>query len=422
MIVCIENGDCMSAFRPNSLFSFSSLACIIVLAGCASKAPVVTRGVEKEAPNADSYKPAFEGQTRIDEQKLNVAFDTVTVTEGLESPWGMAFLPGGEILITEKPGLLRVLGKDGKLSAPVAGLPAVDARDQGGLLGIAIDPAYTTNQLIYWSYAEPQKGGINNTAAARGKLVLGDKPKVEQVEVIFHQTPALNSTLHYGSRLVFDRSGALFITTGERSTLEGRMQAQRLDGLLGKVVRILPDGKIPQDNPFLGRQDARPEIWSFGHRNIQGATLHPDTGDLWTIEHGPRGGDELNVPRKGRDYGWPTITYGIEYVGGAIGGGVTSKPGLEQPVYYWDPVIAPGGMTFYTGALFPAWKESLFIGGMGSKQLTRLSIEGEKVTGEERLLTELKERIRDVVQGPEGALYLLIDSKQGKLLKLVPKK
>lgn len=200
------------------------------------------------------------------------------------------------------------------------------------------------------------------------------------------------------------------------------MQAQRLDGLIGKVVRVMPDGKIPQDNPFVGRQDAKPEIWSFGHRNIQGATLHPDTGELWTIEHGPRGGDELNVPRKGRDYGWPTISYGIEYAGGPIGGGITSKPGMEQPVYYWDPVIAPGGMTFYTGEMFPAWKKSLFIGGMGSKQLTRLSIDGEKVTGEERLLTEMKERIRDVVQGPEGALYLLIDSKEGKLLKLTPKK
>jgi glucose/arabinose dehydrogenase len=394
----------------------------LALAGCSSKAPLNTPGVEKSAPNADNYKPAFEGQTRVPEQKLNVSFDTVTVSEGLDSPWGMAFLPTGEILITEKPGRLRILGKDGKLSAPVKGLPPVDARDQGGLLGLALHPDYATNQLVYWSYAEPQSNGTNNTAVARGKLILGTDPTFEQVEVIFHQTPSLDSTLHYGSRLVFDRTGALFITTGERSSMEGRMQAQRLDGLLGKVVRLLPDGKIPPDNPFVGRQDAKPEIWSFGHRNIQGATLHPDTGELWTIEHGPRGGDELNIPRKGLDYGWPTISYGIEYVGSAIGAGITSKPGLQQPVYYWDPVIAPGGMTFYTADLFPAWKKSLFIGGMGSKQLTRLTIDGEKVTGEERLLTEMKERIRDVVQGPEGALYLLIDSKQGKLLKLVPKK
>lgn len=412
----------MTPLSRNRLSALSFLALTLTLAGCASKAPLVTAGVEKNSPNAENYKPAFEGQTRVAEQKLNVVFETVTVSEVLESPWGMAFLPTGEILITEKPGRLRILGKDGKLSPPVSGLPAVDARDQGGLLGLALDPAYATNQLLYWSYAEPQKNGTNNTAVARGKLILGAEPKLDQVEVIFHQTPSLDATLHYGSRLVFDRTGALFITTGERSTMEGRMQAQRLDGLLGKVVRILPDGKIPADNPFVGRQDARPEIWSFGHRNIQGATLHPDTGELWTIEHGPRGGDELNIPRKGLDYGWPTISYGIEYVGGAIGAGITSKPGLQQPVYYWDPVIAPGGITFYTGDLFPAWKKSLFIGGMGSKQLTRLTIEGEKVTGEERLLTELKERIRDVVQGPEGALYLLLDSKQGKLLKLVPKK
>lgn len=398
-----------------------SAALALALTNCSSapKGPVVS--VEKKAPNT-TYTPAFEGQTRIAEQKLGVAFETVSVATGLENPWGMAFIPTGELLVTERPGRLRIVGKDGKLSVPVTGLPAMDARDQGGLLGLAIDPAYATNQLIYWGYAEPQKDGTNNTAVARGKLVLGDAPKVENVEVIFHQNPLADSTLHYGCRLVFDRSGALFITLGERSILPGRAQAQQLQSLLGKVVRILPDGKIPSDNPFVGRNDARPEIWSFGHRNIQGATLNPATGALWTIEHGPRGGDELNVPVKGRDYGWPTITYGIEYAGGSIGGGLTSKPGMQQPVYYWDPVIAPGGITFYTGNLFPAWKNSLFIGGMASKQLTRLSVDGEKVVGEERLLEDLKERIRDVIQGPEGALYVAIDDKNGRILKLVPRK
>lgn len=377
--------------------------------------------VETAPPNAPNQKPAFPGQTRAPEQKLNVAFDMVTVAEGLNRPWGIAFLPDGNILVTERPGTLRVVSAEGKLSEPVAGLPKVDPRGQGGLLGVAIDPDYANNQLIYWSYAEPRVKEMNNTAVARGKLVLGAKPKVEKVQVIFHQTPALKSTLHFGSRLVFWKDGTLFVTTGDRSITEGRMQSQLKDGLLGKVVRINPDGSIPKDNPFVGEKGVRPEIWSIGHRNIQGATLHPQTGELWTIEHGARGGDELNIPRKGKDYGWPTITYGIEYQGGPITGDITAKEGMEQPVYYWDPVIAPGGMTFYTGSLFPEWKNSLFIGGLGSTHLVRLSLDGEKVVGEERLLTDLKERLRDVVQGPDGALYLVTDNKDGRLLKLVPK-
>lgn len=396
----------------------------LCLAGCSSstRAPEAAASVEEREPNAKSYVPAFPGQTRVAEQKLGVAFETVKVASGLDSPWGLAFLPTGELLVTEKPGRLRIVAKDGKLSPAVTGLPAVDNRDQGGLLGLAIDPQYASNNLIYWSYAEPQPDGSNNTAVARGKLVLGDAPKVEQVQVIFHQAPTLKSTLHYGSRLVFDRSGNLFITLGERSVIEGRVQSQQLNSLLGKIVRIQPDGKIPADNPFVGRADARPEIWSFGHRNAQGATLNPDTGELWTVEHGPRGGDELNRPLKGRDYGWPTITYGIEYSGATIGGGITSKPGMEQPIYYWDPIIAPSGMTFYTGDLFPAWKKSLFIGALGGKHLARLTIDGDKVTGEERLLEDMKERIRDVIQGPDGALYICTDNKEGQILKLVPKK
>ncbi len=413
----------MRICKSDLVFTCSSLALVVGLTGCGATSKVELAGVEKRAPNAESYRPAFEGQTRIGEEKLGVAFEVVKVASGLVSPWGMAFLPNGEMLVTEKPGRLRVLGKDGKLSVPVTGLPEVDARDQGGLLGLALDPGYATNQLVYWSYSELQKDGTNNTAVARGKLVLGEAPKLEKVEVIFHQAPSLKSTLHYGSRLVFDRAGALFVTLGERSEMEGRMQSQQLNSLLGKVVRILPDGKIPADNPFVGRQDARAEIWSFGHRNVQGATLNPETGALWTIEHGPRGGDELNIPIKGRDYGWPSISYGIEYAGGAIGAGMTSKPGMEQPIYYWDPVIAPGGMTFYTGTLFPAWKKSLFIGGMGGKHIARLTIDGKRVTGEERLLEDMKERIRDVVQGPEGALYFITDSKDdGQVMKLVPKK
>jgi glucose/arabinose dehydrogenase len=377
-------------------------------------------------PNGTGQTPAFTGQTRAPEQKLGVMFDVVTVTEGLVNPWGLTFLPNGKMLVTERPGRLRVVSADGKqMSEPVAGLPAVDSRGQGGLLDVALDPAFQTNQLIYWSYAEPRDAGANNTAVARGRFVDGAAPKVENVQVIFHQTPSLASTLHFGGRLVFARDGKLFVTLGERSITEGRMQAQRMDGLLGKIVRLNPDGTVPSDNPFAGKEGVRPEIWSFGHRNVQAAALNPATGELWEVEHGTRGGDELNVSRKGKDYGWPTIAYGIEYQGPPITGGIQQKEGMEQPRYYWDPVIAPSGMVFYTGRLFPAWQNSVFIGGMGSMNLVRLTLKGEQVVGEERLLQDLqpaRERIRDVRQGPDGALYLLTDSAMGRVLKLVPKK
>jgi len=379
-------------------------------------------GVDPRPPNAPSQKPAFGGQSRAPEEKLGVAFEVVTVAEGLVNPWGMTFLPDGRMLVTEKPGRLRIVGKDGKLSEPVAGLPPVDARGQGGLLGIALDPAFAKNRLVYWSYAEPRDDGTNNTAVARGRLAEEAAPGVEGVEVIFHQVPSMNSRLHYGSRLVFGRDGTLFVTLGERSITQGRMQSQQMDSLLGKMVRINPDGSVPKDNPFVGKTGVRPEIWSIGHRNVQAATLHPSTGELWEVEHGARGGDEINIARKGKDYGWPTIAYGIEYKGDPITGGITAKAGMEQPLYYWDPVIAPSGMVFYTGSLFPGWKGSLFVGGLASTALVRLTVKGEKVVGEERLLTDLKERIRDVVQGPDGALYLLTDNKAGRVLKLIPAK
>jgi glucose/arabinose dehydrogenase len=377
-------------------------------------------------PNGTGQTPAFAGQTRAPEQKLGVMFDAVTVTEGLVNPWGLAFLPNGKMLVTERPGRLRVVSADGKqMSEPVAGLPAVDPRGQGGLLDVSLDPSFATNQLIYWSYAEPRDAGENNTAVARGRFVDGAAPKVENVQVIFHQAPTLASPLHFGGRLVWGRDGTLFVTMGDRSITPGRMQAQNMDSLIGKIARINADGSIPKDNPFVGKPGVRAEIWSIGHRNIQAATLHPATGELWEVEHGTRGGDELNVARKGKDYGWPTIAYGIEYQGPPITGGIQQKEGMEQPRYYWDPVIAPSGMVFYTGRLFPAWQNSLFIGGMGSTNLVRLTLKGEQVVGEERLLQDLqpaRERIRDVRQGSDGALYLLTDSAMGRILKLVPKK
>jgi glucose/arabinose dehydrogenase len=379
-------------------------------------------GVDPRPPNAPDQKPAFPGQTRAPEQRLDVPFDVVTVVDGLQNPWSVAFLPSGKLLITERPGRLRVLGPDGKLSEPVAGLPAVDARGQGGLLDVALDPAFAKNNTIYWSYAEPRESGVNNTAVAKGTFVDGAQPRVDNVQVVYHQQPSLNSPLHFGSRLVFGRDGTLLVTQGERSITEGRMQAQRMDGLLGKIVRLNTDGSVPKDNPFVGKEGVRPEIWSLGHRNIQAAALHPATGELWEVEHGTRGGDEINIARRGKDYGWPTIAYGIEYRGGPITGGITAKEGMEQPLYYWDPVIGPSGMAFYTADLFPAWKGSLFIGGHATNDLVRLSLNGEKVTGEERLLKDLKARIRDVRQGPDGAVYLLTDAGSAQLLKLVPKK
>jgi aldose sugar dehydrogenase len=381
--------------------------------------------------NNPAQQPAFAGQTDAPEQKLGVAFDVVTVAEGLQNPWSVAFLPNGKMLVTERPGRLRVVTADGKLSEPVAGLPAVHARGQGGLLDVALDPAFAKNNIIYWSFAELRDNNENNTAVARGKFVDdAAAPRVEDVQVIYHQRPSMpGSTLHFGSRLVFGRDGTLFVTQGDRSIIPGRMQAQKLESGLGKIVRINTDGSIPKDNPFAGKSSERdgvlPEIWSFGHRNIQAATLNPATGELWEIEHGTRGGDEINVARKGKDYGWPTIAYGIEYQGGAITGGIQQQAGMEQPIYYWDPIIGPSGMTFYTGSLFPQWKGSLFVGGHGSRDLVRLTINGEKITGEERMLKDLGpkgEAIRDVRTGPDGAIYLLTDSAQGKLLKLVPKK
>lgn len=396
-----------------------------VLTATSASAQVETR------PPITSYKPAFAGQTRAPEQKLGVAFEATTVTSGLQFPWSLAFLPDGRMLVTERrAGKLRVVAKDGTLTeAAVEGTPAVFSGGQGGLLDVVLDPAFKTNGLVYLSYAEPNADGTNNTAVARGKWVDGPTPKLEGLTVIYRQRPALASPLHFGSRLVFARDGKLFVTQGERSIPAGQKQAQDLASGLGKVVRINPDGSIPKDNPFVGKEGALPEIWSYGNRNIQAAALHPQTGELWEVEFGPQAGDEVNIIRKGRDYGWPTISYGVNY-GPAktpITGGETQRPGMEQPLYYWDPVIAPSGMIFYTGSLFPKWKGSLLIAGKQPQGLpggfvTRLTVKGEKVVGEERLATPSPANWRDIRQGPDGAVYLLKDGTAGAIVKLTPKK
>lgn len=336
-----------------------------------------------------------------------------TVVQGLENPWGLAFLPDGRMLVTERPGRLRIASMDGTLSAPIAGVPAVYARGQGGLLDVEIDPDFASNGLVYLTYAEPGAGGAG-TAAARGKLV-GER--LEDLRVIYRQRPKTEGGGHYGSRLVFATDGKLFITQGDR--MLHREKAQDLTSGLGKMVRINPDGTIPEDNPFVGRSDVLPEIWSYGHRNMQGGTRHPETGQIWTIEHGARGGDELNHPEAGRNYGWPVITYGRDYSGLRIGEG-TAKEGMEQPVYYWDPVIAPSGMTFYTGDRYEGWRGDLFIGSLTPGGLVRLTLTDGRVTQEMRYLGELRERIRDVVQGPDGYLYLLTDNAAGRLLRVLP--
>ncbi len=336
----------------------------------------------------------------------------VTVAEGLEHPWGLVFLPDDRMLVTERPGRLRIVDKDGRLGAPLTGLPEIFAKGQGGLLDVVLDPHFGENRWVYFSFAEPGDGGAG-TAVGRGNL--GDG-RLEDVEVIFRQRPKVSGSNHFGSRLVFARDGTLFVTLGERYQKE---RAQRLTETLGKIVRINPDGSTPADNPFFGRSDALPEIYSLGHRNVQGATLHPETGRLWTAEHGAQGGDEINRPEAGNNYGWPIITYGRDYSGAPIGEG-TAKPGLEQPFYYWDPSIAPSGMTFYTGDRFPQWRGNLFIGSLKFGVLVRLELGPTQVTHEERLFADMGERIRDVRQGPDGDLYLLTDSPEGRILRVEP--
>jgi aldose sugar dehydrogenase len=341
----------------------------------------------------------------------------VGVAKGLEHPWGLAFLPDGRMLVTERPGRMRVATAEGTLSEPVAGVPRVYESGQGGLLDVALDPKFADNRLVYVSYAEAE-GSVGGTAVARGRLAEGDsgRPRLDDVQVIFRQQPKVSGANHWGSRLVFAPDGTLFVTLGERYQKE---RAQNMDEDLGKLVRIDPDGSIPANNPFVGRAGARPEIWSVGHRNVQAAAFNPQTQKLWIVDHGARGGDEINIPEAGKNYGWPIITYGRDYSGLKIGEG-TAKQGLEQPIFYWDPSIAPSGMAFYTGDKFPGWRGDLFVGALAAQLLSRLELDGAKVVREERLLEKLEERIRDVRQGPDGYLYLLTDSDEGRILRLEP--
>lgn len=344
-------------------------------------------------------------------------YRVTVVARGLEHPWGLQFLDGGRLLVTERPGRLRIVTRDGQISPPVDGVPEVAAEGQGGLLDVALAPDFAATREIVLSFSEPRGGRANATAVATGKLVeRGGRARLDGVKVIFRQEPAGSGGLHFGSRLAFARDGTLFVTLGERFVMA---TAQDLTRHWGKVVRISRDGVIPAGNPFAGRADARPEIWSYGHRNPQAAGIHPATGRLWVVEHGPRGGDEINVPRAGRNYGWPVIGYGIDYSGARLHSG-THKDGMEQPIYYWVPSIAPSGMAFYTGDLFAQWKGNLFVGALAGRALHRLVLDGETVVAEDVLLKERGARIRDVRQGPDGALWLLTDDGDAEVLRLTP--
>ena len=391
-----------------------------VLSGCAAAVPPAPSGppVATDEPNVPENQPAFAGQTRAPAVVTRTELAVTEIASGFNKPWAIAFLPDGRMLVTEKPtGNLFIVTRDGAKSAPVRGLPAVDGRNQGGLLDVQPAPNFT-GQVIFWSYYEPREGG-NGLAVARGSLNFSDPPAVEDVRVIFRMMPTLESTMHAGGRLVFAPDGTLFVTLGERSVMAGRMQARDLSSHFGKIVRIKQDGAVPADNPFRMRQGARPEIWASGNRNVLAAALDARQR-LWIADMGPQGGDELNLVQRGKDYGWPTIGYGEEYSGQPIHKS-THAPGMEQPVYYWDPVIAPSGLTVYSGKLIPEWKDNLLIGALAGQALVRLVLANDRVVGEERLFHDRGERIREVVEGPDGAIYLLTDAPNGKLLRVAPR-
>ncbi len=363
---------------------------------------LVLPALAQEAPRSPTPRP------------VTLPARVTDVARGLEHPWGLAFLPDGRLLVSERPGRLRLVAPGGGLSEPLAGVPRVAAGGQGGLLDVALSPGFARDRLVYLSFSEPGPGG-QSTAVARGRL---DERGLEGTEVVWRQLPKVSSTFHWGSRLVFRPDGTLLVTVGDR--LSHRDAAQDLSVTLGKIVRINPDGSAPRDNPFVGRQGARPEVWSYGHRNVQAATLDA-RGELWTVEHGARGGDELNNPQPGRNYGWPVITYGVDYSGARIGVG-TARPGMEQPAYYWDPVIAPSGAVFYQGQRCPQWRGDLLVGSLRPGGLVRLRLADTRVVAEERYQLEPNERIRDVRQGPDGLIYLLTDNPRGRIVRLEPER
>jgi glucose/arabinose dehydrogenase len=396
------------------LFLFSSASCDERKNNNEQEAPEqMLPPVETQDPNT-SYQPAFDGQTRIAGVKTETPYSVTTLTSDLDSPWAVVELPDGRFAITEKGGTMRIVTKEGDVSEAITGFPEVDDRNQGGLLDVAPAPDFETSRLLYFSLAERTSQG-SLTAVGKGRLS-DDESVIENFTIIYRAIPYFDNSMHFGSRLTFDNAGNIFVTTGERSSLETRYNAQKLETAHGKVLHITPEGQPVDGNPFLNTPGVLPEIYSYGHRNPQGLDIHPTTGEIWISEMGPRGGDEINLIKPGKDYGWPTITYGIEYNGNTIGDGITQHEGMEQPVYYWDPVLSPGGMTFYSSNVIPEWENNLFIGGLSSRHIARLVFRDNKVVGEERLLEDQNERIRDIGEGADGALYAVTDS--GKLFRI----
>jgi glucose/arabinose dehydrogenase len=370
--------------------------------------------VETKPPNTN-YPPAFTGQTRINGVRTSAAYQATVLTSSLNAPWGITSLPDGRLLITEKAGKMRIVTSTGQVSNPIGGIPTVNAAGQGGLLGVCIDPDFSSNRMIYWVFSESVSGGTV-TAVAKGRLA-DKEANIENATVIYRANPAFNGDLHYGGRILFDKNGNLFVSTGERSSTTTRPLAQSVSAALGKIIRITTSGSPAPGNPTFSGSGALPVLYSIGHRNPQGIAIHPATGDLWQSEHGPRGGDEVNRVQPGANYGWPVITYGIEYSGQPIGNPpIQQQNGMEQPVYYWDPVISPSGMTFYKGNRIPEWENDLFIGALSGMHIARLVIEDNKVIGEERLLASEGQRFRDITQGKDEALYAITDG--GRLYKI----
>ncbi len=405
---------CLSAilvFVYTTGFDNKNSSSINITNGDTTKLPPV----ETKKANTD-YKPAFKGQTRIAGAKTVTQYKVEKIAEKLGSPWAVIPLPDGRLLITSKNGYMQIHDANGVLVKKITGFPKVEDRGQGGMLDVALDPSFAKNKTIYWSFSEKYGNG-NLMAVAKGQLNEAASG-IDNPVVIFRATPALNSSLHFGSRLIFDKDGNLFVSTGERSILEGRVQSQLLQSGLGKIFKITKEGKPAAGNPFINKKDAMPEIYAYGIRNAQSLDIHPITGQLWEAEFGPRGGDELNIIKPGKNYGWPDITYGIEYSGPAVGDAIQQKAGMEQPVYYWDPTLSPGGMAFYKGNAIAEWKNNLFIGGLSGAHIARLIIVNNKVVGEERLLEDKKERFRDVAYN-NGMLYAITDS--GNLYRISKK-
>lgn len=414
-----------SSRRIITLFSISVLYLVVALESCSKNNGTSDNETDTTNPTTSinpvetgkantSYRAAFAGQTRISGIRTTTAIQTSVLTSSLTAPWGIATLPDGRFLITEKAGNMRIVTSTGTVSSPITGFPAVNSSGQGGLLDVAVDPDFTSNRMIYWTYVRSVSGG-NAIAVGKGRLSTNETV-IESPTVIYSSTTPSSQTSNYGSRIIFDATGNLLVSFGDHTSNEVRIEAQSVNSSIGKVIRITTSGTAAAGNPTFNQPGALPELYAMGLRNPQGLAIHPVTGEIWESEHGPRGGDEINILRPGANYGWPVISYGIEYSGQAVGTALQQQNRMEQPVYYWDPVVSPSGITFYSGSRIPEWQNNLFLCSLTQTHIIRLVIENNRVTGEERLLASENQRFRDIIQGPDNALYAIPD--QGRLYKI----